>query len=91
MMNKKEKEAVRLIAMEAYEILDDINCNAVFSTIKNGNKEKDVVTIGETTYEKLLHLLRLIERAHVEQDLKWFDYGQIPDFSLSMILKEFNK
>jgi len=91
MMNKNEKEAVRLMAMEAYDILDDINCNAVFLTIKNANKEKDVVTMGETTYEKLLHLLKLIERAHTEQDLKWFDYGEIPCFSVAPIMKEFNK
>lgn len=40
MMNKKEKEAVRLIAMEAYEILDDINCNAVFLDNKKRQQRK---------------------------------------------------
>ena len=87
MMNKQEKEAVRLMAMEAYDILDDID-GGVFFTLKNG---KDMVAIDEKTYNKLLHLLRLVERAHSEQKLEWFDYGEIPYFSVVPIMKEFNK
>lgn len=87
MMNKQEKEAIRLMAMEAYNILDDIS-GSVFFTLKNG---KDMVAIDEKTYNHLLHLLKLVERAHSEQKLEWFDYGDIPYFSVVPILKEFNK
>jgi hypothetical protein len=87
MMNKQEKEAVRLMAMEAYDILDDIS-GSVFFTLKNG---KEMVAIDEKTYDKLFHLLRLVERAHSEQKLEWFDYEEIPYFSVGPILKEFNK
>ena len=87
MMNKQEKEAVRLMAMEAYDILDDID-GGVFFTLKNG---KDMVAIDEKTYNHLLHLLKLVERAHSEQKLEWFDYGEIPYFSVVPIMKEFNK
>jgi hypothetical protein len=86
-MNKQEKEAVRLMAMEAYDILDDIS-GGVFFTLKNG---KDMVAIDEKTYNHLLHLLKLVERAHSEQKLEWFDYGEIPYFSVVPIMKEFNK
>jgi hypothetical protein len=88
MMNKQEKEAVRLMAMEAYDILDDISSNGTFFTLKNG---KDMVAIDEKTYNHLLHLLKLVERAHSEQKLEWFDYGEIPYFSVVPIMKEFNK
>lgn len=87
MMNKSEKEAVRLMAMEAYDILDDIS-GSVFFTLKNG---KEMVAIDEKTYNHLLHLLKLVERAHSEQKLEWFDYGEIPYFSVVPIMKEFNK
>jgi hypothetical protein len=87
MMNKSEKEAIRMMAMEAYDILDDIS-GSVFFTLKNG---KDMVAIDEKTYNHLLHLLKLVERAHSEQKLEWFDYGEIPYFSVVPIMKEFNK
>lgn len=86
-MNKSEKEAIRMMAMEAYDILDDIS-GSVFFTLKNG---KDMVAIDEKTYNHLLHLLKLVERAHSEQKLEWFDYGEIPYFSVVPIMKEFNK
>lgn len=88
MMNKNEKEAVRRMAMEAYDILDDISSNGTFFTLKNG---KDMFAIDDKTYNHLLHLLKLVERAHSEQKLEWFDYGEIPYFSVVPILKEFNK
>lgn len=37
MMNKNEKEAIRLMAMEAYDILDEIS-GSVFFTLKNGKE-----------------------------------------------------
>lgn len=88
MINKQEKEAVRLMAMEAFDILDNIGDAPATVTIRSGCK---LVAIEEKTYNQLLHLLRLIERAHSEQELKWFEYGEIPYFSVVPILKEFNK
>lgn len=77
------------MAMEAYGILDDIECNGTFFTL-NGNN-KDMVAISDKTYNHLRHLLQLVERAHSEQKIEWFDYGEIPYYSLSPILREFNK
>lgn len=87
-MNKNEKKAVRLMAMEAYDILDEIISNGTFFTLKGGF---DMVAIDAKTYIHLLHLLKLVERAHSEQKLEWFDYGEVPYFSVVPILKEFNK
>ena len=62
-MNKNEKEAVRLMAMEAYDILDDIS-GSVFFTLKNG---KDMVAIDEKTYNHLLHFLKEVVYKHMNQ------------------------
>lgn len=88
MMNKNEKEAIRLMAMEAFDILDEIGGAPTIVTIRSGHQ---LVALEEKTYNQLLHLLRLIERAHSEQELKWFEHGEIPCFSVAPILKEFNK
>ena len=66
---------------------------AVWGNAFTNNAEPAIVmvAIDEKTYNKLLHLLRLVERAHSEQKLEWFDYGEIPYFSVVPIMKEFNK
>lgn len=87
MMNKNEKEAVRMMAMEAFDILDNMY-SPVTIDLKTGRL---LEAIDKKTYDRIINMMWNIERAFVEDELKWFEIGTVPPFSNTKILKEFNK